>query len=52
MRLNDDDMTTTGSNGSEGPADAGAGEQVDPNDHDGGADGGATHRGTLRRRGG
>ena len=40
MALNDDDMTTSGSGGAEGPADSGAGGGV-PGQHDGGADGGA-----------
>ena len=37
MSLNDDDITSTG--GPEGPADGGA--DAVPNEHDGGADGGA-----------
>jgi hypothetical protein len=41
MMLNDDDLVTSGSPDTEGPADAGAGGQVDPNEQDGGADGGA-----------
>ena len=41
MALNDDDMTTTHGAGEEGPADSGAGQPSDPNEHDGGADGGA-----------
>ncbi|MEV4410778.1 hypothetical protein [Catellatospora sp. NPDC049609] len=47
MSINDDDLTTTGTPGTEGPADAGAGEQPDPSEHDGGADGGADLEGPL-----
>ncbi len=41
MQLSDDDITTSDAADSEGPADAGAGEQVVSGEHDGGADGGA-----------
>lgn len=47
MSINDDDLTTTGTPGTEGPDDAGAGERVDPGEHDGGADGGADLEGPL-----
>ena len=40
MALDDEDMTTTGGFGAEGPADSGAGSGT-PGEHDGGADGGA-----------
>jgi hypothetical protein len=40
MALDDDDMTTTGDTGAEGPADSGAGEGT-PGESDGGADSGA-----------
>ncbi len=40
MALNDDDITTSGGSGPEGPADSGAGQGT-PGQHDGGADGGA-----------
>ena len=40
MPLSDDDMTTAGDGGPEGPADSGAGQGV-PGEEDGGADGGA-----------
>ena len=39
MALDDEDMTTTGGSGAEGPADSGAGSGT-PGEHDGGADGG------------
>ncbi|HZN19136.1 MAG TPA: hypothetical protein VFB84_13325 [Micromonosporaceae bacterium] len=48
MRLDDDDMRTTGSGGwGEGPADSGA----DPTEQDGGADGGAAGVGDPAREG-
>jgi hypothetical protein len=37
MSINDDDITTTGTSGGEGPADGGS----NPEGHDGGADGSA-----------
>jgi hypothetical protein len=40
VALDDEDMTTTGGSGNEGPADSGAGSGT-PGVHDGGADGGA-----------
>ena len=40
MALNDDDMTTADTGGTEGPADSGAGRGT-PGVDDGGADGGA-----------
>ena len=45
MTLSDDDIVTSGDDDTEGPADAGAGEQVQPGEHDGGADGGADTEG-------
>ena len=39
--INDDDLVTSGGAGTEGPADAGAGESAVPGAYDGGADGGA-----------
>ncbi|MEU8080612.1 hypothetical protein AB0B31_34775 [Catellatospora citrea] len=47
MSINDDDLTTKGTPGAEGPDDAGADERVDPAQHDGGADGGADLEGPL-----
>jgi hypothetical protein len=41
MSLSEDDFTTSTSEGSEGPADAGANTTAVPGEHDGGADGGA-----------
>jgi hypothetical protein len=41
MSINDDDISTLPADGTEGPADAGAGEPTDPHETDGGADGGA-----------
>ncbi|MFT7022567.1 MAG: hypothetical protein ACJA07_001651 [Rhodococcus sp. (in: high G+C Gram-positive bacteria)] len=38
MSINDDDITTTGTSGGEGPADGGS----NPEGHDGGADGAAS----------
>ncbi|MBB5867858.1 hypothetical protein F4553_001237 [Allocatelliglobosispora scoriae] len=45
MMLNDGDITTTDTTGTEGPADAGAGQSVDPQEQDGGADAGADTEG-------
>jgi hypothetical protein len=42
MRLNDDDITTSPDSDEEGPADAGAGMNVNSGEHDGGADGPAS----------
>lgn len=41
MSLEDEDITTSGTEVPEGPADAGAGQPADPAEQDGGADGGA-----------
>ena len=46
MNIRDEDITTLpAGTGPEGPSDAGAGEPVDPEEHDGGADGGAETEG-------
>jgi len=46
MTIRDEDITTLpAGTGPEGPSDAGAGEPADPEEHDGGADGGADTEG-------
>jgi hypothetical protein len=46
MNIRDEDITTLpAENDPEGPKDSGAGEPADPEEHDGGADGGAEPEG-------